>query len=102
MNTFVFRNRIILVKLFPLSLFLPLIIGCQMSLWLAKNIALLPLFTDNMVLQYVQNIPIWKITELKDKVIVKLAEQHRSVIIDPRDKCSVNLTLIPTGGPYEL
>ena len=102
MITFVFRNRIILVKLFSLFLFLQLIIGCQMSPNPAKNITLNPLFTDNMVLQQKQDIPIWGKAEPGGEVVVTLNEQKMKGVVSDDGNWKIRLSPVQAGGPYKL
>ncbi|MEE9432592.1 MAG: sialate O-acetylesterase [Melioribacteraceae bacterium] len=101
MNIFTIRNRTS-STLFSSFLFLQIIIGCQMSSEPAQNIVVNPLFTNNMVLQQKQNIPIWGTAEPGGEVKIELANQHKSVIVDTSGKWLTNLQPIHAGGPYEL
>ena len=76
--------------------------GCQKTYSPAKNIKLLPLFTDNMVLQQNQDIPIWGKAEPGGEVVVTLNKQEEKRIVDEDGNWKVNLSPVPAGGPYEL
>ena len=90
-----FIYSFIVIQLFLLS-------GCQKTYSPAKNIKLLPLFTDNMVLQQKQDIPIWGKAELGGEVVVTLNKQEEKGIVDEDGNWKVNLSPVPAGGPYEL
>ncbi|NOX65209.1 MAG: 9-O-acetylesterase [Chlorobi bacterium] len=85
-----------------LSVSLLALIGCQKTYSPAKDIKLLPLFTDNMVLQQKQNIPIWGKAEPGGEVIVTLKEQQQKAIVDDEGNWKVGFSPIVAGGPYEL
>ena len=84
------------------SLILLTILSCQKTYPPAKDITLLPLFTDNMVLQQKQDIPIWGTAEPDGEVVVKLNQQQKTTIVDDNGKWKVSLSPVPAGGPYEL
>ncbi len=90
------------VKLFSFVLFVLVLFSCQLSYNPARNIVLNPLFTDNMVLQQKQDIRIWGSAEPGGEVIVELANQQESAIVDTSGKWSVNISPIIAGGPYEM
>ncbi|NOR75419.1 MAG: hypothetical protein GQ525_09690, partial [Draconibacterium sp.] len=92
------RKIISLLIVLPMLLLL-LITGCQKP---AKDISLLPLFTDNMVLQQKQDIPIWGKAEPGGEVIITLNEQQKKTIVDDDGNWKVSLSPVPAGGPYEL
>ena len=99
MKKITFQRRIInSFFLLPL-VFLFVITGCQKP---AKDISLLPLFTDNMVLQQKQDIPIWGTAEPGGEVVVTFNEQIKKAIADDDGKWKVSLSPVPAGGPYEL
>lgn len=102
MGSIKFPDKSILVRLCSLLFIVQLIVGCQLFPDPAKNIELIPLFTDNMVLQQKQDIPIWGTAEPGGEVIVQLADQQKSVIVDTRGKWSIKLAPINASGPYEL
>ncbi|VAX24387.1 Sialic acid-specific 9-O-acetylesterase, partial [hydrothermal vent metagenome] len=85
----------IVILLFQLS-------GCQRSYPPAKDITLVPLFTDNMVLQQKQDIPIWGKAEPGGEVLVTLNKQEKKGIVDDEGNWKVSLAPVPAGGPYEL
>jgi len=76
--------------------------GCQNSHSPARNIVLNPLFTDNMVLQQKQTIPIWGTAEPGGEVVITLNEQQKEGIVDDSGNWSVMLSPVTAGGPYEL
>jgi len=84
------------------SLSLLTILSCQKSPHPAKDISLNPLFTDNMVLQQKQDIPIWGKAEPGGEVIVALMEQRKKGLVDEDGRWRVDLSPVEAGGPYEL
>ncbi|MCP4978122.1 MAG: 9-O-acetylesterase [Maribacter sp.] len=80
-------------------IFLFIITGCQNP---AKDISLLPLFTDNMVLQQKQDIPIWGTAEPGGEVIIKFNGQEKEAIVGDDGNWKVTLSPVPAGGPFEL
>ena len=102
MSSIYFLKKIISVKLFVLFLFLQLIIGCQMSPDPAQNIELNPLFTNNMVLQQKQNIPIWGTAQPGGEVVVTLNKEQKKAVVAEDGSWKVSLSPVPAGGPYEL
>jgi len=87
-------------SLFVLPILFSLIIsGCTKP---AKDISLLPLFTDNMVLQQKQDIPIWGTAEPGGEVTVTLNEQEGKAIVGDDRNWKVTLSPVPAGGPYKL
>ncbi len=87
-------------SLFVLPILFSLIIsGCTKP---AKDISLLPLFTDNMVLQQKQDIPIWGTAEPGGEVTVTLNEQEEKAIVGDDRNWKVTLSPVPAGGPYKL
>ena len=93
------RRRIInSIFVIPI-LFLLLITGCQKP---AENISLLPLFTENMVLQQKQDIPIWGTAEPGGEVVVTFNEQQKKTTVDDDGNWKVSLSPVPAGGPYKL
>ncbi len=102
MRTKVFNKRRMKSFMFISLLSLLTFLSCQMSQNPAKNIALNPLFTDNMVLQQKQDIPIWGTAEPGGKVVVTLNEQKTNGVVDDDGNWKVSLSPVPVGGPYEL
>jgi len=78
------------------------LISCQKTYSPAKDIKLLPLFGDNMVLQQKQDIPIWGTAEPGGEVTVTLNEQQKKGVVDSEGNWKVTLSLVPAGGPYKL
>lgn len=76
--------------------------GCQNTNKPARNISVTPLFTDNMVLQQKQNIPVWGKAEPGGEVTVVTKERNEKAIADSDGKWKVILDAMPAGGPYEL
>ena len=68
----------------------------------ARNVALAPLFTDNMVLQQGKPCPIWGTGEPGGMVIVKLAGQEEQTTVGADGHWRVTLTPPAAGGPYTL
>lgn len=78
------------------------LLECQSPDHPARDISLTPLFTDNMVLQQKQNIPVRGTAEPRGEVLVTLNGQNEKIAVDNDGKWRVNLPAIPAGGPYEL
>ena len=90
-----FIYSFIVILLFQLS-------GCQKTNPPAKDISLLPLFTDNMVLQQKQDIPIWGTAEPGGKVVVTFNEQQKKTTVNDDGNWKVSLLPVPAGGPHQL
>ncbi len=95
------RRIITSLLVLQFSLFL-MILGCQKINPPAENITMNPLFTDNMVLQQKQNVPIWGTAESGGEVIVSLNNQQKKGIVDNDGKWKVTLSPVQAGSPYEL
>jgi len=95
------KKHIISFIILPLF-FLFITSGCQKINSPAKDISLNSLFTDNMVLQQKQDIPIWGKAESGGEVLVKLNQQQKKTIVDDDGNWKVSLSPVPAGGPYEL
>ena len=91
-----------LIRLFSLTIFFLLLLACNKVITPAKNIELHPLFTNNMVLQQKQDIPVWGLAEPGGEVIVTLNEKEAKTIVDKDGKWKVNLPPVLAGGPYQL
>jgi len=102
MRTMKLSKKSISAGIFSTLLILQFIVACQLFTNPAKNIELVPLFTDNMVLQQKQDIPIWGTAEPGGEVIIQLADQQKSVIVDISGKWASKFDPIIAGGPYEL
>lgn len=96
-----FRKSII-VKSFSLTIFFILLLGCKESIPPAQNIELHPLFSNNMVLQQKQEIPIWGTAEPGGEVIVEFHGNEKKDMVDEDGKWQVNLPAVSAGGPYQL
>jgi sialate O-acetylesterase len=94
------KSMKLLLLILVFSLFT--LMSCQISKNPAKNIALNSLFTDHMVLQQKQNIPIWGTAEPGGEVILNLNKQQKSTIVDTSGNWSIQLDPISAGGPYIL
>ncbi|RLD76693.1 MAG: 9-O-acetylesterase, partial [Bacteroidetes bacterium] len=90
-------SKFIVVSLFYLSL----ITACQ-TVPPAQNISVNTLFTNNMVLQQKQKIPIWGTAKAGGEVIVILNGQTKKTVVDTSGYWKVNLSPVDAGGPYEL
>lgn len=102
MSTEVLNKRNMKTFLLISSLSILIFMSCQKSYSPAKDIELLPLFTDNMVLQQKQAIPIWGTAEPGGEVTVTLNDQQSKGIVDSEGNWKVSLSPVPAGGPYEL
>jgi sialate O-acetylesterase len=102
MNTLFISKRSILLKLASIILFVFLLPACNLFKDPAKNISVIPLFSDNMVLQQKQSIPIFGKAEPGGEVIVELGNQRKSCIVDTSGAWNIKLDPILAGGPYTL
>ena len=100
-NTFL-QNEKIYSRLIIALLFLFIIAACQDATRPAQNILLNPLFTENMVLQQKQDIPIWGTAQPGGEVIVTFNDQQKKAVVDKDGNWKVNLSPVLAGGPYEL
>ncbi|OAZ03458.1 GDSL-type esterase/lipase family protein [Flavobacterium succinicans] len=66
------------------------------------DLALAPVFTDNMVLQRQQPIPIYGKANAGDQVEVVFHSQKRTVVTDANGKWNVQFPAMPHGGPFEI
>jgi sialate O-acetylesterase len=60
------------------------------------------LFSDHMVLQSGDLVPIWGMAEPAEKVTVKFNGQTRSVAADASGKWMVRLNKLKSGGPFQM
>ncbi len=88
---------------------IPLIIFLQLFLFSNKGtfsqtkyISLPPLFSDGMVLQQNQEIPVWGKAEAGSKIVVSLNGNKNNSIADENGNWKVYLPPLAAGGPYEL
>ncbi len=96
------QNEKINSRLIIALFFLFIITACQDATRPAENVLLNPLFTENMVLQQKQDIPIWGTAQPGGEVLVIFNEQQKKAIVDKDGNWKVNLSPVPAGGPYEL
>lgn len=89
-----------IIMILVISLFA--LLSCQNSPHPAKEISLNPLFTDSMVLQRNQEIPVWGKSEPGGEVVVTLNGQKKKAVADDNGNWKVELSPVPAGGPYEL
>jgi sialate O-acetylesterase len=79
-----------------------LLTACDKSIPPAKNIELNPLFSNNMVLQRQQDIPVWGTATPGGEVIVEFNGKEKKGIVGEDGKWQVILSPVPAGGPYQL
>ncbi|MCD6598287.1 MAG: 9-O-acetylesterase [Bacteroidales bacterium] len=79
-----------------------MILGCQKTKPPAKEILLTTLFTDNMVLQQKQDIPIWGTAQSGGEIVVTFNEQQKKTIVNDNGKWEIVLSPVPAGGSYKL
>ena len=96
-----FANRLFPMRLVSLLCLLT-ILGCGSPHHPARNISLNPLFTENMVMQQHQKIPVWGKGETGGEVTVTFNGEIRKAIVDETGKWRVDLSPVNAGGPYEL
>ncbi len=66
------------------------------------NVSLPKIFSDNMVLQRNQLIPVWGWANAKEKITVQLNMQTKTVVAGKDGKWMLKLDAEKEGGPYEL
>lgn len=87
--------------------------SCILSfLLILANLSVLPfaradihlpqLFSDHMVIQRYENVPVWGWAERGEKIVVSFRNQTKSTQADRQGKWMVSLDPTPAGGPYEM
>lgn len=76
------------------------ILIAQLSVY--ADITLPRFFTDHMVLQRNQPIPLWGWAAPGEKISITLADQQKQVVADNSGKWALRLDPDTEGGPYEL
>ncbi len=89
------------------QIFLPILIisilgGCTSYNGPAKNIKLITLFSDNMVLQRDMVLPVWGTANEGGEVTVKINNQVKTTTVRDNGKWKVLLDKMSAGGPYEM
>jgi len=92
----------IIVKFLSFAIFFSLVLACEKPIPPAQNIVLHPLFSNNMVLQQQQDIPVWGTAEPGGEVVVKFDGKEKKGIVGDDGKWQVNLPPVSAGGPYQL
>ncbi len=92
----------IITKPLYFVIFFILLLGCKEAIPPAQNIELHPLFSNNMVLQQKQDIPIWGTATPGGEVVVEFHGKEKKGTVDGDGKWQVNLPAVPAGGPYQL
>lgn len=88
----------ILISFIPI---LFIFVGCD-STKPAMNISLPILFSDNMVLQRDQNIPVWGTAEPDGEVLVEISGQQKTAKASKDGQWRIDFDPMPAGGPYDL
>jgi sialate O-acetylesterase len=102
MATMKVTSRSLFIKISLFYIICQFLLSCQFSPNPAKDIKLISLFTDNMVLQQKQENKIWGTAEPGGEVIVNIDNQQKSVIVDTSGKWSLYLDPISALGPNQL
>ncbi len=94
------------MKIFK-QLFIPILIisifgGCSSVTHPAKDIKLVTLFGDNMVLQRDITMPIWGTADAGGIVEVAINDQIKTTTVQEDGQWKVSLDKMSAGGPYEL
>lgn len=97
-----YQTRSILFKTISVFLILFVLMSCNTGPEPAENIKLSPLFSNSMVLQQKQLIPIWGKAKPGGEVIVNFENQEKKVIVGEDGTWKVALSPVLAGGPYEL
>ncbi len=87
----------IIIKSLSFTIFFILLTACNKPIQPAQNIVLNPLFSDNMVLQQKQDIPIWGSAEPGGEVIVTLQGEQKKATVGDDGKLKVSLAPVPAG-----
>ena len=81
------------------------ILGCCLLFWSANlwaEVKLPGIFSDHMVLQREQAVPIWGTATPGEKVTVKFRNQEKSAVADATGQWQVKLDPLTVGGPDQL
>ena len=101
MNSYKIKRQSIFIFL-PMYLMILFLFNSCMEEKPANNIRLPNFFSDNMVLQREQPIPIWGKADAGGKVVVKLADQNVSATVDKNGKWMAELNPEKAGGPFDM
>lgn len=66
------------------------------------DVAVQGLFSDHMVVQRDQSVPVWGTAEAGEKVTVTMAGQSVSAQADAQGHWQVRLAALPVGGPHQM
>ena len=102
MNTTIKHKRKVKASLLFILTYVLLFSACQNSQNPAQNIELNSMFSDNMVLQRNQDIPIWGIADPGGQIVVSLNNKQKKGKVDENGNWRVDLNAAKAGGPYEL
>ncbi len=76
--------------------------GCSWFTPPAKQIKLVTLFSDNMVLQRDKALPVWGKADPGGEVTVRIQQQSKKSTVSDSGTWQIQLDPMPAGGPYEL
>ncbi|MCK5822270.1 MAG: beta galactosidase jelly roll domain-containing protein [Bacteroidales bacterium] len=102
MTTQITHKKKVKASLLVILTYVLLFSACQYSQNPAQNVKLNSMFTDNMVLQRNQDIPIWGTAEPGGKIVVSLNENQKKGKVDEDGKWRIDLDPVEAGGPYQL
>ncbi len=85
-----------------LIIFAALFSGCSWFTRPAKNIQLITLFNDHMVLQRDQEVPVWGKANAGGIVTVEIKDQRKQTQVKEDGSWMVRLAPLSAGGPYQL
>lgn len=88
----------------PIALVMGLLLAliCCTARNAVADVALSPLFSDNMVLQRNVNVPVWGTGDVGEQVSVAIAGQQLHTTADENGHWMVKLTPLPTGGTLDM
>ena len=92
------KKRWIWLPVFVLIVF----INCSLFSGLATNIQVPILFSDNMLLQRNQIVPVWGTADAGGQIKIEFNNQIKTTVVQKDGKWRVDLDEMPAGGPYEL
>lgn len=90
------------VPLIPSGLFGPVMLRTVVPVSLPQSLQAARVFSDNMVLQRDQPIPVWGVGTAGDEVAVRMGNKTARTRVSSNGNWEVALPAFPAGGPYSM
>ncbi|NHE57840.1 glycosyl hydrolase [Cyclobacterium plantarum] len=90
------------VPLIPSGLFGPVMLRTVVPVSLPQSLQTARVFSDNMVLQRDQPIPVWGVGTAGDEVAVRMGNKTARARVSSNGNWEVALPAFPAGGPYSM